>query len=122
MNGRGWFRWHWVRPEMSSPSGYTYIGPCRCGMGPHAYYQDQSGRIVHAWHLYHGSTPPIPLSQEDLKTELAILKNEKERLEERIKELEMLMKKGKIGDTFQNGKHFYIPKTKYEQHKRRRTK
>lgn len=39
-----------------------------------------------------------------------------------IKELEMLMKKGKIGDTFQNGKHFYIPKKKYEQHKRRRTK
>jgi len=92
MNGRGWFRWYWNRPGVSSPSGYTYIGPCRCGMGPHAYYQDPSGRIVHAWHLYRGGIPPFSLTPEELKTELATLKNEKELLEKRIEELEKQLK------------------------------
>ena len=32
--GRGWYS-----PRMTVSSGYTYIGPCRCGTGPHAFYQ-----------------------------------------------------------------------------------
>lgn len=34
------------QPEVKS--SLTYIGPCRCGWGPHAYYRDQEGRIIHA--------------------------------------------------------------------------
>jgi len=32
----------------SVPSGYAYIGPCRCGYGPNAYYRDPTGKVVPA--------------------------------------------------------------------------
>ncbi|MFX1298985.1 MAG: hypothetical protein ACFFD2_29520 [Promethearchaeota archaeon] len=28
--------------------GYTYIGRCRCGLGPNAYYKSANGQILHA--------------------------------------------------------------------------
>ena len=84
MRGRGWYRW-W--PRIAVPRGYTYIGPCRCGTGPHAFYQDPRGRIVPAWQLYHWGTPSAP-TKEDLKAELDALKEEKAQLEERIGEIE----------------------------------
>lgn len=77
---------HWLRPVGTVP-GYTYIGPCRCGTGPHAYYQAPDGRIIHAWQLYHWEVPPAPKG-EDLKAELEALKEEKAQLEKRIEELE----------------------------------
>ncbi|MCM8784974.1 MAG: hypothetical protein NC827_05550 [Candidatus Omnitrophica bacterium] len=82
--GRGWHRW---QPKVTAPSGYTYIGPCRCGRGPHAFYQDPNGRIVHAWQLYCWGVPTTP-TKEDLKVELEALKEEKAQLEKRIEELE----------------------------------
>lgn len=94
MNGRGWFRWNWVGPGGNLPSGYTYIGPCRCGMGPHAYYKDPSGRIVHAWHFYPGAGLPFATG-EDVKTALDLLKQEKSVLEKRIEELEKQLKEKK---------------------------
>ena len=27
---------------------YRYIGPCRCGFGPRAFYIDEEGKIIHA--------------------------------------------------------------------------
>ena len=83
--GRGWNRCWW--PETVTPSGYTYVGPCRCGTGPHAFYQDQKGRIVHARSLYRGRISPEP-TIEDLKIELEALNREKQELEKRIEELE----------------------------------
>jgi len=88
--GRGWKRCWW--PETVTPSGYTYIGPCRCGTGPHAFYQDRSGRVVHARTLYHGIIPQEPTA-EDLKTELEVLNREKQELEKHIAELEQEDKK-----------------------------
>jgi hypothetical protein len=69
-----------------APRGYTYVGPCRCGFGPHAFYQDPQSRVVPAHHLYcrHGHQP----TNEDLKAELEALKHEKEELEKEIQELE----------------------------------
>jgi len=84
--GRGWHHWWW--PKARTPSGYTYIGPCRCGMGPHAFYLDESGRIVHAWQLYRLPTP----TKEDLKAEIEALKKEKSQLEKQIEELEKKLK------------------------------
>ncbi|WP_148689200.1 hypothetical protein [Methanopyrus sp. SNP6] len=38
---------------------YRYIGPCRCGLGPHAFYEDtETGEIKHVWQvLGEGGTP-----------------------------------------------------------------
>jgi hypothetical protein len=71
------------------PEGYRYVGPCRCGWGPNAFYQDASGRIVHAWDVYRrgGAAGPAPTGEE-LKEELEALKAEKEELGKRIAELE----------------------------------
>ncbi len=39
---------------------YRYIGPCRCGFGPHAFYEDtETGKIVHAWEII-GEGAPVP--------------------------------------------------------------
>jgi len=81
-------------PRIVPPSGYTYIGHCRCGTGPHAFYQDESGRIVHAWQLWH-RVPPSTCSKEALWSELEALKDEKVRLEKRIEELEKQVKEKK---------------------------
>jgi len=56
-------------------------------MGPHAFYQDEMGRIIHAWQLYRWGVPPAP-TKEDLKLEIEALKEEKAQLEKRIEELE----------------------------------
>ena len=65
------------------PQGYTYIGPCRCGAGPDAYYQDTSGRILHASQVF-ASNPNIPISYSATSSELEQLKQEKMALEKRI--------------------------------------
>ncbi|MEM0203664.1 MAG: hypothetical protein QXO16_07540 [Archaeoglobaceae archaeon] len=82
----------WVRrcwePKVAQPAGYEYVGSCRCERDSHAFYRDPSGRIAHAWELYHQLTP----TKEDLKAELQALKEEKERLEKRIEELEKKLK------------------------------
>jgi len=80
--GRGWFK-----PRMAHSSGYSYIGPCRCGTGPNAFYQGPNGRIVPARQVYRSGFPTI-LTKEDLKAELEVLKKEKTELENRIEEIE----------------------------------
>jgi len=88
--GRRWRHWwSWTRPTV--PSGYTYVGPCRCGWGPHAFYQDPSGRIVHAWQVCGWQTPPTP-TEEDIRAEVERLKETKSQLEKRIEELERKLK------------------------------
>jgi len=85
--GRGW---GWVGPAVPQvPEGYRYVGACRCGWGPNAFYQDASRRIVHARDVYRwgGAAAPTP-TQDDLKAELEALKEEKQELEKRIAELE----------------------------------
>lgn len=82
--GKGWHRW---RPKMAVPPGYTYIGPCRCGTGPHAFYQDPSGRTVHASQLHIFGLLPSA-ETEDLRAKIESLKEEKAQLEKRVEKLE----------------------------------
>lgn len=35
-------------------SKWTYVGACRCGRGPNAYYQDTEGNLIHASGLRRG--------------------------------------------------------------------
>ncbi|MHA1264500.1 MAG: zinc-ribbon domain-containing protein [Candidatus Helarchaeota archaeon] len=35
---------------------YTYIGRCRCGYGPNAYYQNSNGKVVPAAQLFKTKT------------------------------------------------------------------
>ena len=89
--GRGW----WPRGyRTGAPSGYSYIGPCLCGFGPHAYYQDPMSRVANASQVYgFGPVPPPSATKEDLEYELKILKDEKVELEKRLGEIEKELKK-----------------------------
>lgn len=90
--GRGLHRGRfWPHTPASVPEGYTYIGPCRCGFGPDAFYRDKSGRIAHVSQLLHGSVPQM-VSTEDPEVEISQLRVEKAELERRIKELEEHLK------------------------------
>lgn len=93
MYGRGrgwWYRW----PRTAAPSGYSYVGPCLCGFGPHAFYQDATGRIAHASQVYSfGPAPPASPTRDDLEYELKLLRDEKAELEKRLKDIEDQLKK-----------------------------
>ncbi|PIV70079.1 MAG: hypothetical protein COS08_02120 [Euryarchaeota archaeon CG01_land_8_20_14_3_00_38_12] len=81
------------REPIEVPSGYSYIGPCRCGHGPDAYYRTPDGRILHASQV---SGTPIPLVIAPTKEqEIEQLKAEKEMLERRLKEIDDTLKKVK---------------------------
>jgi hypothetical protein len=69
----------------------TYVGPCRCGFGPHAYYRSKNGRLAHASAMWPALTLPV-VSHE---TELEQLRREKEQLEEEIRILETDLAKTK---------------------------
>ncbi|MGC9055538.1 MAG: hypothetical protein ACP5J6_01555 [Candidatus Saccharicenans sp.] len=84
---------HWAGPEVQVPEGYKYVGPSRCGWGPHAFYQEPSGRIVHAWDVYRRSWEGFKPTPEAIKAEVEALKAEKEALEKRIADLEKQIQK-----------------------------
>ncbi len=106
--GRGW-AW-WVAPQVISAAasrGYTYIGPCRSGIGPWAFYLSPSGQVVHAWQIF-GSGIPSPIwpwsaagypvqaptapsqtsDREQLEREREYLRRELQEIERRLRELE----------------------------------
>ncbi|MCD6484509.1 MAG: DUF5320 domain-containing protein [Candidatus Odinarchaeota archaeon] len=101
--GYGW-RWLWGSPFIASLTrrGYTYIGPCRSGIGPFAYYMTPTGQIVHAWQLlgspyssYYTTTPVFPPAYPfttpytiNPQDELKYLQEEKRMLEQQLKDLE----------------------------------
>ena len=34
-------------PRTNNTQNYTYIGRCRCGFGPNAYYKTRDGKVIH---------------------------------------------------------------------------
>lgn len=66
-----------------TPQGYRYVGPCRCGFGPNAFYQDTQGRIVHASQVF-WNPPPPPYDEESGEE---TIEEKIERLREQIEEL-----------------------------------
>lgn len=97
--GRGGYWWHhnrrfWWPTATAEPvaeadlkRGLVYVGPCRCGYGPHAYYRTADGRIVHASTLpFAEKLPIVPEKEEELGEDE--LKAELESLRTRVLELE----------------------------------
>ena len=70
------------------PKDATYIGPCRCGFGPHAHYRTADGRIVHASSLPYEKD--VPSSEPELESEG--LQAELEGLRSRVNDLETKLK------------------------------
>ncbi len=95
--GKGWHRGRGLwKANIEAPEGYIYIGPCRCGFGPDAYYQEKrTGRIVHARQLFFSGIP-YGAYNEELREEMEKLRKEKEILERRIQELEKIVKEGDV--------------------------
>jgi hypothetical protein len=84
--GGGW-RWYgYTYAPTASVKSYTYVGPCRCGFGPHAYYMDSEGRLVHASQIFSGVVPYNEV--ESLRQEKKELERRLQDIESRIKELE----------------------------------
>ncbi|XRP97607.1 hypothetical protein ACO3UB_03555 [Methanocaldococcus sp. 16A] len=89
--GRGFGRRFWRYFPVSTVGGrYRYVGPCRCGLGPHAFYvDDKTGALVHAWDLYRGSDERAYLEEtiRELEEEKRLLEEELERIKKRLDEL-----------------------------------
>ncbi|MGQ4832350.1 MAG: hypothetical protein ACP6IS_00465 [Candidatus Asgardarchaeia archaeon] len=99
---RGWGWWFWWNPWISylARLGYIYVGPCRSGFGPWAFFLTPSGTLVHAWQLFGLFNPymlysPVPSSVEQ---ELTFLEKQKELIEEQIKQLKDQLKKKTGGE------------------------
>ena len=92
----GWYGYGWGRGFGRTPQGYTYVGPCRCGFGPRAFYLDNQGRLLHAsqvwgwsgWAPWAPGYAPGYDETESLKAEKAALENRLKEIEERLKGLE----------------------------------
>ncbi len=85
--GHGWGYGWYNRPSSWESEDYEYLGPCRCGFGPDAFWRNKkTGRIVR------GFPPPVwrepEGSAEDLRKELEFLLQEKEKLEKRLAQIE----------------------------------
>ncbi|NMG83064.1 MAG: hypothetical protein GIS02_02525 [Methanosarcinales archaeon] len=83
-----WYGRRWYDQPVTAPSGYEYIGPCRCGGGPHAYYQAPGGPVVHASQIFapvQGFTPVPGFTKED---ERKMLEEELAQIKKRLEELE----------------------------------
>lgn len=71
-------------PDKELPMDAAHLGPCRCGLGPHAYYRSADGRIFYAAPLSYSEdvAPPDPAAT------YKGLQREVERLSNRVQELE----------------------------------
>ncbi len=90
--GRGFWRYF---PVATVGGRYRYVGPCRCGFGPHAFYVDErTGALVHAWDIYRGA-PDVYIDEKryleetikELEEEKRMLEEELARIKKRLEEL-----------------------------------
>lgn len=89
--GRGRRQWFAGRQglspaQLAAAEGYTYAGPCRCGFGPHAFYRDSSGRLVHSGVVWRNPASAVTDPAEQLKAEKEELERRLAALEEKLKE------------------------------------
>ena len=86
MFGRGFFRGicrHFLVPKVLSK---LYVGPCRCGAGPHAFYIDERGWLIHAWDLFLREIPEKE-REKYIRERINYLKEELKMLEEELKRI-----------------------------------
>jgi len=72
-HGHGNAGWHNRREwdeRQGRVSGDSNIGLCRCGHGPHAYFQDKEGRVNASWKSYDGEQDlqRIKVLEEEIKS------------------------------------------------------
>lgn len=93
--GRGyrWYRFYGRANEpvnevqdigIDSDKEYVYVGPCRCGRGPHAFYRARNGMLYHASEIRTGRYPYDASLEEKIRK----LESENEKLRIRIADLE----------------------------------
>ena len=86
---RGNFRL--ISQGVTIPIQDHYLGPCRCGFGPHAFHEMHDGRIAHVSQLYH-SQEQTKLNREEevkqLKLQAIAIREELKFIEKRLTELE----------------------------------
>jgi hypothetical protein len=88
---RGWNQWGSGRQgrafaQPAAAGGYTYAGPCRCGFGPHAFYRNSSGGLVHSRRIWNNPACVAKNPVEQLKAEKEELERRLAELNEKIKE------------------------------------
>jgi hypothetical protein len=93
MRGGAWDRRDFMPTYIEETDDAAYVGPCRCGLGPRAYYRLRSGSIVHASRVGN-----IAQDVADSDSEMEMLTVENRRLEERIEELEKKLSERKAQD------------------------
>ena len=88
MFGRGFFRgmgWrYFLTPRVFNR--FKYVGPCRCGSGPDAFYVDTAGRLIHAWDLFTEEMSE-EYREKYLEERIKYLKEELKILEEKLKSI-----------------------------------
>jgi hypothetical protein len=81
--GRGGRVAGWDQGAVAAPAGYGYVGSCRCGFGPNAYYQNAQGQVVPGSALFAG---PVQVPEvERLRAEKAELERRLGEMEERLR-------------------------------------
>ena len=102
--GRGFWWWLWnPMIQYMASRGYYYIGPCRSGFGPFAFYITPSGQIVNAWQLFapyywptwwFGSPiyPFSPIAPTTITDEAKLLESQKSMLEKQLEEINKRLK------------------------------
>ncbi len=70
-----------IQSAPPTPTGYRYIGRCRCGYGPNAYYQAPDGSVVPAYQIFGGATLPQSIPSTVLNSSIDQEKTLKQRLE-----------------------------------------
>ncbi|WP_292461106.1 hypothetical protein [Methanothermococcus sp.] len=92
--GRGFFGFRYFARAPLSNERYEYVGTCRCGLGPHAYYRDRrTGSIIPAAAMYGYDAPTAVVPETELSDRLRYLEEEKRYLEEEIAKLKESLKK-----------------------------
>ena len=93
MRDGAWGRRGFIPAYIEETDDATYVGPCRCGLGPRAYYRLKDGSVVHASRVGN-----IANDAADSDSEMEMLTAENRKLKERIQELEKKLSKKKAQD------------------------
>lgn len=84
-------------PRKYMPFEYAYLGPCRCGLGPNAFYVAPSGEVLHAAQIFTPFLTALELNKAEerelleeearmLEGKLALIKKRLEELKKEVKE------------------------------------
>ncbi|MBS7288453.1 MAG: hypothetical protein KIH01_06835 [Candidatus Freyarchaeota archaeon] len=87
--GRKWRFWQTPSNQQGAPTpqGYRYVGSCRCGFGPNAFYQDPQGRIDVSQLFWAPPSKPVKTEDESVELKISSLREKLDELAAEIDEL-----------------------------------